>query len=286
MPDIKKNIRLLMREEEVMSQMNGVVGNNVSRKEATGMDKLNLRNKRLQSLDKGKTKSLGLIEKWSMKYAGWVDGRKGLLRCNADGEWQSSVLKQEVDSYEEFCAEQIGNLKLEEEDEFKQMNICFDEVVPLRKKLSDAKERLRDAMTVEADLSLRKEGEENLTEVQVAARRSRERDELLKPLKDDVRLYEKQLSDTVKDIFVRLSQIKENFDSTVKITNRLLQHSQQKIDVYWRSAMRHMPDLPALPVVSFGNMSEQSFAEHYDEVAVRAEKLRVELASELYGEVM
>lgn len=44
---------------------------------------------------------------------------KNLLRCNENGIWQSSTLKQEVDSYEEFCAEQMGKLKLQEEDEFK-----------------------------------------------------------------------------------------------------------------------------------------------------------------------
>lgn len=242
--------------------------------------------KRIQSLDKGKTKSLGFWEKISMKYAGWVDGRKGLLRCNADGEWQSSVLKQEVDAYEEFCAKQIGCLKLEEQDVFEQMNICFDEVVPLRKKLSDAKKRLADAEAVDVDLSLRKEGEENLTEIQVVARRSRERNELLHPLKVDVEQYEKQLSDTVRDIFSKLSQVKESFDSTVKITNCILRHSQRKIDVYWRSAMRHIPDLPALPAVAFTNISEQSFADHYNKVAAKAETLRAELASELYGEAM
>ena len=57
-----------------------------------------------------------LFEKLTMRYAGWVDGRHGLLRCE-NGTWQSSVLKQEVDSYEEFCAGQMGRLKFEEEDE-------------------------------------------------------------------------------------------------------------------------------------------------------------------------
>lgn len=269
-----------------MNQNNGLVNNNISGRGTAGMDKANLRNKRLESLDKGKTKSLGLIEKWTMKYAGWIDGRKGLLRYNTDGTWQSSVLKQEVDSYEEFCAEQIGRLKLEEEDEFKKMNILFDEVIPLRKKLSDAKEKLEKAQVIDTDLSLRKEGEENLTEVQVAARRNRERDEQLQPLKDAVTKYDKALSDTVEAIFASLSQVKESFDSTVKIMNRILQHSQRRIDVYWRSAMHHMSDLPALPEVEFSNKSEQAFASHYDKVVTRAEKLREELATELYGEVM
>lgn len=33
--------------------------------------------KRLQSLDKGKAKSLGPVEKLTMRYAGWVDGKHG-----------------------------------------------------------------------------------------------------------------------------------------------------------------------------------------------------------------
>ena len=259
---------------------------NLNKKEEVNVNKSNLRNKRLKNLDKGKTRSLGLIERITMKYAGWVDGRKDLLRCNADGVWQSSVLKQEVDSYEEFCAEQMGRLKLEEEDEFKKMNILFDKVDPLRKKLSDAKERLKDVMNEKVDLSMRKEGEENLTKEQLASRRNRERDEMIQPLKDTVAEYDKELSDIVEAIFYYLSQVKESFDSTVKITNRILQHSQRRIDVYWRSAMRHIPELPAMPEVVISNMSEQAFASHYNNVAARAEKLRMELAAELYREVM
>ncbi len=263
--------------------MNNVVSNNASEKEVSRMNKSDLRNKRLRSLYEGKTKSLGLIEKWAMKYAGWVDGRKGLLRCNADGVWQSSILKQEVDAYEEFCAERMGGLKLEEEDEFKRINILFDEVIPLRKKLADAKEQLKKAMDKEIDVSKRKDGEKHLTEVQVAARRNRERSEALQPLRNAVAKYDTELSDVVDAIFAVLSQIKESFDSTVKITNRILQHTQRRIDVYWRSAMRYMPDLPALPDVTFSNFSEQAFASHYDKVEARAEKLRTELETEFHG---
>lgn len=43
--------------------------------------------KRLQSLDKGRVKSLGPVEKLTMRYAGWVDGRHGLLRSTENGDW-------------------------------------------------------------------------------------------------------------------------------------------------------------------------------------------------------
>ena len=230
--------------------------------------------KRLQSLDKGRVKSLGPVEKLTMRYAGWVDGRHGLLRCSQNGDWQSSVLKQEVDSYEEFCAGQMGRLKFEEEDEFKKLNILFDTVVPLKTNLTAAKQVLKNALAEDVDLTRRKEGEESLTEVQVL------------PFKRAVAESEKALSDTIEAIFTSLSQVTESFDSAAKITNRVLQHHQRRIDVYWRSAMRHLPDLPPLPNVTFTNNSEQEFAKHYEQVVQRAEKLRLTLASELQEEVL
>lgn len=265
-------------------EKNGTVNFNISKEGINEANKAKKSKKRLKTLNKGKTKSLGFIERMSMKYAGWVDGRKGLLRCNANGIWQSSTLKQEIDSYEEFCAKQFADLKVEEEEEFRQMNILFDKIIPLRKKLDDAKRQLSVVIGKEMNQIERKEGEENLTEVQVIARRNREREEQLQPLRKKVITYETQLSATIEDIFTRLSQVKESFDSTIKGTNRILQHCQRRVDLYWHSAMCYIPDLPALPNVVFSDASEQAFATHYNKVVEKAENLRMELASELYEE--
>lgn len=248
------------------------------------MDKEKSRRKRLKRLSRDKVKSLGIFERIEMKYVGRIDGRKGLLRCDANGIWQSSTLKQEIDAYEEFCAEEYGALKLMEEEEFKKINVLFDKVVPLRKKLLDAREVLCKSMNEPEDLTLRKEGEENLTEVQVIARRSREKSERLYPLQIEADKYEKQLTDVVDEIFKTLSQVQESYDTANRIINRLLQHSHRRIDVYWRSAARCLPELPALPNVTFTNFSERGFAAHYNVIVEKAEKLRNELASELYGE--
>lgn len=258
---------------------------NSSDQEVKVMNKSELRNRRMQSLDKGKIKSLGFFEKMTMKHAGKTDGRNGLLRSNEEGIWQSSFLKQEIDAFEEFCAAQYGGLKMEEEEEFRQMNILFDKVVPLRKKFSDSQALLEEAEGQEVDITRRKEGEENLTEVQVNARRTRERDEELLPIRKKRDDNKVELEKTVDEIFERLSQVKESFDSTVKITNRILQHSQMRVDVYWRSAMRYMQELPAVPNVNFTSVSEKAFRDHYENVVARAEKLRMELASEVNKEV-
>lgn len=249
------------------------------------LKKTDVQKTRIKKLEGQKLISLKLSERISMKYAGWVDGRKGLLRCDENGEWCSSVLKQEVDAFEEFCAKQIALLKIEEENEFREMNVLFDKVIPLRKKIYDAKAKVDVLMNEQINFNQRKPGEESLTDVQVDARRRREHNKLLQPLQADVAQYTDELWTTINKIYEKLSQIKESFDSTMKMNERMLQHSQRKIDVYWRSAMHHVPDLPPLPKVKFSNNSEQSFAAHYEMVAQRAEKLRTELEAELKGEM-
>ena len=250
-------------------------------REVESLRKLESHNKQLKDLDKGKTKSLGFVEKIMMKYAGWVDGRKGLLRYS-NGVWKSSILKEEVDSYQEFCAKQFGRLKIKEEERFKQINTLFDKINPLRKEILITKQALDMASKEKIDYQ-RKKGEEKISEDQVITRRSREREERLQPLRNKAVTYEAELSETVDNIFKGLSQIKESFDSTVKITDRVSLHSQRKVDVYWRAAMNHMPDLPAVPDVQFINISEQKFAAHYDKLVQRAEKLRRELYEEVRG---
>ena len=245
-------------------------------KGGSAMEKKKDQNKRIHNLEKGKAKSLGFFETISMKYAGWLDGRKNLLRLSEDGVWQSSKLKGEVDSYEEFCGKLFGHLKVEEEKAFKDMNVLFDRITPLRKKLILSKEELERVINSKTITNERKIGEEELTEAQVIARRTRERDKFLQPFYSHVDEAKEMLDSTIEEIFSLLSQITENFDSTCKIANRLLQHSQRRIDVYWRSAMRQNDELPPVPDIIFTDKSEKAFQKHYDEVKKRAEILRSE----------
>lgn len=262
------------------------LGRTFGGKEQSEVDSAKLRRMRMRSLNKGKARSLRFFEKMSMKYAGFVDGKKGLLSCNENGIWQSSTLKQEVDSYEEFCAELLGGLKLEEEEAFKELNILFDRIVLLRKKRLEEKAHFQAERAKEPDLTKRREGEEHLSELQVAARREREKEQALKPLREKVETCEKELSETIETIFAQLSRIKENLDSTAKIMNRVLQHCQRRVDVYWHSALCFMANLPAVPDVTFTNVSEEECFRHYCEAESRAENLRRELESELCEEAV
>lgn len=235
---------------------------------------LALRKKRIRSLEKEKLKSLGILEILSLKYAGWQDGRKGLIRQSEEGVWQSSRLKGETDSYEEFCGKLYGRLKLEEEEEFRSVNVLFNRAGTQYRALEEAKERLNAALGGKTALAERRAGEEELTEAQIIARRSRERSRQLEHCYRSVSEKEKILKDTVDEIFVRFSRIKESYDSTRKIANRLLQHSQRRIDVYWRSASRQNQELPPVPNIDFADQSEKGFREHYEKLEKKIDDLK------------
>lgn len=257
----------------------GVTDKYASEKETATMKK-SLRNKRLKSLEKGKARSLGIFEILSMKFAGWTDGRKGLLRKSEDGSWQSSRLKEEIDTYEEFCEDLYGRLKFEEEEEFKKLNTLLDGVVIQNKDLSVAQKSLDSVLGKEISLNSRKAGEENLSEAQVMARRNHERNKQIQPYYNDVEEKRRTLNQTVEEIYKCLSHVREGFDSTCKIAHRLQQHCQRRIDVYWRSAMRQNGELPPVSNINFTNYSEQDYRNHYEKLEKRAEMLRNELALE------
>lgn len=267
------------KEGNDMKNLVDVADKYKSEKEIATMKK-SFRNNRLKSLKKGKARALGIFEILSMKFAGWTDGRKGLLRKGEDGSWQSSRLKEEIDTYEEFCEDLYGHLKFEEEEEFKKLNALLDSVVIQNKDLSVAQKNLDSVLNKDFSVNKRKVGEESLSEVQVIARRNHERNKQLRPYYNEVEEKRITLSQTVEEIYKRLSHVRESFDSTCKIAHRLHQHCQRRIDVYWRSAMRQNGELPPVPRISFTNYSELDYRNHFEKLEKRAEQLRNRLALE------
>ena len=237
-----------------------------------------IRRKRLKDFNKEAT-NLGFIEKLSLRYSGKTDGRKGLIRYTEDG-WQSAFLKQEVDCYEELYAKQMWELKLELEEDFKMIQDKLDQTLSSRKQLLMAKKCLNKACTRECDDQAKKTGEEKLSDVQVRVRRQRERKDFLQQYIVNVEEQELQYASAVRDTFSLLYYIQEKFDTAVKGMEWIMQKKKQRIDVYWRSAMCHMSELPPHPNVTFSRLSEQAFKDHIAALALRTEKLRSELAKE------
>ncbi|MCR5836275.1 MAG: hypothetical protein K6G88_07205 [Lachnospiraceae bacterium] len=239
----------------------------------------NKRNKKKQirNLKKGKTKSLGLFETLVMKHAGWSDGRKNLLKCSEEGVWQSSRLKGEIDSYEEYCGVLFGQLKVESEDVFNDVNMLLDKTELLQKNLVTSQKELEAELAIKTNVNERKFGEEELTDEQIVARRTREHNNHLNVFRQRVDETKKSIEQNCEEIFSMLGTLGETYDSTCKIANRLFQHCQRRVDVYWRSALRQNDSLPPIPNVIFTKNSEEQFGSHYKEVKRRGELIKKQL---------
>lgn len=240
------------------------------------MGKENYYNNRISYLEGGKAKALGFWEKLDMWYKGFVDGNEKLLRSDEEGNWKSCILKEEIDSYEEYSAAVFARLKMDEEENFKSFSVACDKITPVQKALVSAKERLLDALDRVDSSDERKEGEESLSDIQVKVRRKRERERYLAPYKAEVRKYEQEMEKHIDNIFSIISQITEGYESAVSIVNRHAQHVQRRIDVYWRSAMMENDKLPPVADVKLTCESDALFKRHLDEMIEKAEKLRKE----------
>ena len=115
------------------------------------MKKTNYKLNRIRILEKGKISSLGPFEKLSLKFEGWSDGRKGLIRKDDSNQWNSMRLKAEIDASEEFSAKLFGLLKVQEEEKYEKIGILFDRLLLFQKQLHDANNSLQSELNIETD---------------------------------------------------------------------------------------------------------------------------------------
>ena len=191
------------------------------------MKKTNYKLNRIRILEKGKISSLGPFEKLSLKFEGWSDGRKGLIRKDDSNQWNSMRLKAEIDASEEFSAKLFGLLKVQEEEKYEKIGILFDRLLLFQKQLHDANNSLQSELNIETDFNERRVGEEKLTSAQIVERRTREREKHLEPFKRKVEDSRNVIVDTLDGMFSLLSQIQESFDSTCRIVDRLQERSER-----------------------------------------------------------
>lgn len=245
------------------------------------MKETNYKLNRIRILEKGKISSLGPFEKLSLKFEGWSDGRRGLIRKDDSNQWNSMRLKAEIDAREEFSAKLFGLLKVQEEEKYEKVGILFERLLLFQKQLYEVKNSLQSELNIDTDFNERRVGEENLTSAQVVERRTREREKHLAPFKSEVENCKNLIVDTLDEMFSLLSQIQESFDSTCRIVDRVQERSERRMDVYWRSAMKQKKELPAILDVHFKQTSKLTASEHYMQFTEKAEKLRKSIENEI-----
>lgn len=241
------------------------------------MKNKSLKATRISALDKGKTKGIGFFESIPLRIIGRNDGKHGLPR-ETDGKWLSACIEKEIRSYDEFTSRMWGKLQFEEEAHYARLEELMNSLIHTKVQLDNAEKDFAEAKAFEsvADNS-RKNGENKLTEAQVAARRAKESKKRLAPVKNKVSDLQTKLISEIDEFSALRAKIIEDNNSTRMVCNRVRDHLYQRLAVYWNSALRNHSDskkMPVTPCVDIIFNSEDIYMKpHYKVLMEKAELL-------------
>ena len=199
-----------------------------------------------RELKKGKTKGLGLFEAIHMNFLGKRDGKTGMPKVNGDNEWVSCVMNKEKNAYEEYCSGKWGRISEALKDTYKKCGVLKKEILLLGEKLEIARENEKN--TVPVTTVSRKRGEENLSDSQVAARRKREEARRMSAIHAEVARLENELSEKYLEL-ADLQHYAEEITKVVRmLCERVMMHTNQRLDIYWRAVLRVHPERAKMPM--------------------------------------
>lgn len=245
------------------------------------MDGLKMRNRRIRRLNRGRIAGLGWLEAIGLRIRGWVDGARGLPR-RVEEQWSSPFLSRELNSYEEFCSRMWSMLQLESEGAYIRLNELTASLPLTLARIDQAREELRVISPGEA-FSIRKTGEEELSEDQVRARRANERKKELEPMRCRLTGLQNQLREDTREFTTLCCRLAEDDNTTRMAVHRVRDHIRQRMDVYWNAAMSRHSDhyaMPNAPTLSTQLRAEQTYLSLHAGLMLRAEQIRALLERE------
>lgn len=243
-------------------------------KEDASVDREKMRKQRYKKVNTGKGRNVGFFEGTGLKIKGFFDGRKGFPRQTDKGDWYSPFMNQEVNSFEEFCSHTWGSLQIENEGEYARLEELMDGIRQKKGFLEVARADLDVAVKRENDSeSVRKRGEDKLTDAQVSARRKAEKDKKLAPVKRKVEGLEQELKDAEEAFSDLHSKLVEDDNTTRLICHRVRDHMLMRLDVYWNSSLRRHPEgasMPVVPVLDLTDEAEEAYLRPHKELMKHA----------------
>lgn len=246
-----------------------VAQENVSEKTETKLEKAALKQNAslVKELRKGRNRHLGPVELLSLKAAGYSDGKIGIPKLCDNGEWTSAFIMREVGSFSEYCDRLWGKQQVDLHWAHRRCDTLFDEMLKLNRALLEAKANIKPGDP--SHLTIRKRGEEALTEAQVHARRAREAAKMSEKSRSGVHRIQAQIDEKYQELSLVYNFIKESDNIARLICERVMNHTKQRIAVYWRSAYKVHPESTRMPVAVSVEISSDAEATY---MAKHAEK--------------
>ena len=208
-------------------------------------EELRFRETLYRELAKGKTKGLRPGESVLVWLAGRVDGMSGCIREIQPGSWASARLQKEAHAYQEYCARALGRQQIELRRIHARCSSLVDEILALDEQIRQAEANVPSEEP--SSPQERKSGEEALTDAQVRARRKREAARAATRSRGVVETLTRQRDERKRELSV-LHHFVEEADAAMRLICRcVMDHVNQRIDAYWRAALRAHPQAERLP---------------------------------------
>ena len=231
-----------------------------------------------KKLARGKTEAPRVTERIVLKYNGWKDGRNGFPKADHDGRWSSPRVKQEIDAYEEFCSKVWGSLQIDMERMHQEVEYLIRSIIGMERSLA----RLKGNPPTEKEDEdtdhhvIRRAGEEELTDDQVRNRRKREREKETAPYFSQIRELEARIQNAYCELNEITSYIVEASNAVRLISERTMNHTRQRIDIYWNAAIRNSKNKEEIPIsvdVFLPSESEKTYMSQHKYVFDKAQKM-------------
>ena len=209
-------------------------------------------------------------EERQLRRMGKKDGKMGHPSVDSDGKLMSPNIEKEHEALKEKCNEIWALLQLQDERNFSKMKDLFGKTKRMEQELTKANAELAEKLSQIPDLSLRKNGDENLNDAQVVMRRRREYEAEIKPYKDRVQSIRSEMMGSVMEAEKTLTEITERQNYTRLRCQKLFDHTRQRIDIYYRAALIKHPQRQNMPLsvkVDLIHEAEATFlSQHHDYV--------------------
>ena len=216
----------------------------------------------LKSLRREKKSRLSLIEQLALGWRGKRDGRHGLPREDAEGQWTSPTIQKELNSCNESHNRIYGTLQIKLAEKYQMAGRLADRLEHHGIKIGELELYLPKALT-DAESAIRKYGEEKLTDTQVQNRRFREYERQKQKYQAQIdQAREEAEKDYEKLIELKNELIQKNYEAEL-VCERIRSHTQQRIDYYWNAASYALYENNQIIPASFTQVQIPDAAEAY-----------------------
>ena len=131
------------------------------------------------------------------------------------------------------------------------------------------------------ELTVRRKGEEALTDKQIRDRRLRECKKRAAPFHAKLRAMQDQLRAAEEALGQLRSRIVESDNAARMICARVHDHTQMRIDAYWGEAVRIHPrgdEMPPVPQLTAASAAEQTYVQRHRALYEKLETVLAEMA--------